>query len=147
MVLVIVSQKVPVFNINFMKKINKKLICFSILMLLCFNVFVPLAGAESLFQNLSDFKSAAGLPGSEDTSVLSIISGIINTVLSLLGLIFIILLMYAGFTYMTAQGDDKKVTKAKDTIKNAIIGVAIVILSYAISRIVFTVVLSITTAR
>jgi hypothetical protein len=39
---------------------------------------------------------------------------------------------------MTAQGDDKKVTKAKDTIRNAVIGVVIILFAYIITNIVFT---------
>ena len=63
---------------------------------------------------------------------------VINTILGLLALIFIVLLIYAGFTFMTAQGDDKKVTKAKDTIRNAVIGVVIILFAYIITNIVFT---------
>jgi hypothetical protein len=123
----------------------KKFFCAFILMFLCFCALVPVvhaSGFGDMLTNLNIFKASSGLPGSEDTSVLSLVSGIINTLLSLLGLFFVILLMYAGFTYMTAQGDDKKITKAKETIRNAVIGVAIIILSYAISRIVFTLILN-----
>lgn len=126
-----------------MKKLSKNLICFLVVGLLCFNVFLPAVGAASLEKNLSDFNQAAGLPGSDDISVLDIVFGIINALLGLLGLFFVILMIYAGFIYMTAQGDDKKVEKAKAIIKNAVIGVAIILLSYAITRIVFTSILNV----
>ncbi|MBI4812328.1 hypothetical protein HY798_02695 [Candidatus Falkowbacteria bacterium] len=50
----------------------------------------------------------------------------------MLGVIFIILMLYAGYNWMTASGEEEKVTKAKDTIWRAIIGLIITIGSYAI---------------
>jgi len=57
----------------------------------------------------------------------------ITTVLSFVGVVFLILAIYAGYNWMTAQGDEEKVTKAKDTLTAAIIGLVIVIAAYAIS--------------
>lgn len=62
-----------------------------------------------------------------------IIGSVINVVLSLLGLVFLGLALYAGFKWMTAQGDSKEVDQAKDTIKNAVIGIIIVVAAYALS--------------
>jgi hypothetical protein len=107
-------------------------------MFLVFNVLVLPASAESMIDNLVKFKTAAGLPGSADVTPVNIVIAVINTILGLLALIFIVLLIYAGFTFMTAQGDDKKVTKAKDTIRNAVIGVVIILFAYIITNIVFT---------
>jgi len=55
----------------------------------------------------------------------------------LLGIIFIILMIYAGYNWMTAQGEEEKVTKAKTTIQRAIIGLIIVVSAYAITAFVF----------
>jgi len=70
-----------------------------------------------------------------DTAVTSpdIVAFIINAVLSFLGIIFIILVIYGGYTWMVARGDAQKVTKAKDTITEAVIGLIIVFAAYAIS--------------
>ena len=54
-------------------------------------------------------------------------------VFSLLVVLFLAYLLYAGYSWMTAQGDEEKVTKAKDTIQRAIIGLIITIGAYAIS--------------
>lgn len=109
-------------------------------MLLCFSVLAPAVHAgvfDEMSKNLLDFKTAAGLPGTAKITPVDIVIGVINMMLGLLGLIFIILLIYAGFIYMTAQGDEKKVTKAKDTIKNSVIGVIIILFAYIISNAVF----------
>ena len=53
--------------------------------------------------------------------------------LSMLGLVFLGLMLYGGFRWMTARGGEKEVTQAKDTITNAIIGIAIIVGAYAIT--------------
>ena len=61
------------------------------------------------------------------------IGDIIGIVLSLLGVVFLILMIYAGFNWMTAGGDEEQITKSRNTIRAAIIGLVIVIASYALS--------------
>ena len=67
----------------------------------------------------------------------ALIAGIIKAFLGLLGVIFIILIIYAGFTWMTAGGEEEKVRKSKEIIKRSIIGLAIIIAAYAITAFVF----------
>lgn len=64
------------------------------------------------------------------------IGKIIKVFLSLLGVIFLILMLYAGYNWMTASGDEAKVSKAKDTITRAIIGLIITVGAYGISSFV-----------
>lgn len=61
------------------------------------------------------------------------ISSIIAVFLSFLGVIFLILMIYAGFNWMTAAGDEERITKSKETIRSAIIGLVIVIAAYGLS--------------
>jgi cytochrome bd-type quinol oxidase subunit 2 len=74
-----------------------------------------------------------------DVLLPEMISTIISAFLSLLGLIFLIYVIYAGYSWMTAEGDEAKVTKAKETIQRAIIGLIIIALAYAITYFVFKV--------
>lgn len=71
------------------------------------------------------------------TSLAGIISIIIQASLGLLGIIFLILLIYAGFNWMTAGGEEEKVKKATDTIKRAVIGLIIIVCAYLITIFVF----------
>ncbi|MFA6271756.1 MAG: hypothetical protein WC693_01425 [Patescibacteria group bacterium] len=57
---------------------------------------------------------------------------IIRWVLGLLGLIGVVMVMYGGFTWMTAGGNEDKIEKAKKVISAAVIGMVIVILSWAV---------------
>jgi hypothetical protein len=75
--------------------------------------------------------------GYETSSIGSIVATVIKAFLGLLGIIFIVLLVLAGYNWMTAAGDEQKITKAKDTIRTAIIGLIIIIAAYSITYFVF----------
>jgi hypothetical protein len=76
-------------------------------------------------------------PAGESAKRLPIVVGnIIRVALSLLGIIVLCLIVYAGFIWMTAAGDSKKVDTAKAILKNAIIGAIILFLAYSISSFV-----------
>ncbi|MDP2708800.1 MAG: hypothetical protein Q8O93_01995 [bacterium] len=95
------------------------------------------AGTSEIFKqvqtsgekNWGVWPSSTGLP--------FIIQTVISAFLGLLGIIFLILIIYAGYNWMTAQGDEDKVTKAKDTLARAIIGLIIIIAAYSITYFVF----------
>ncbi|HRH32923.1 MAG TPA: hypothetical protein PK720_02150 [bacterium] len=57
--------------------------------------------------------------------------------LSLLGVIFVILIIISGYNWMTASGDEEKIKKATSTIRSAIIGLLIVVAAYSITYFVF----------
>lgn len=57
----------------------------------------------------------------------------IGKILAFVGILFFILMIYSGILWMTARGEEAQVTKAKDLIIAAIIGLAIVLSAYAIT--------------
>lgn len=61
---------------------------------------------------------------------------IIGIILSFVGVIFLVLMIYAGLMWMTAQGNQERVNKAKDLMINAVIGLIIVMAAYAITSFV-----------
>ncbi len=60
------------------------------------------------------------------------VTNIINWVLGLLGIIAVIMILYGGFIWLTAAGNEENVTKAKNILSAAIIGLVIVLLAWAI---------------
>lgn len=74
--------------------------------------------------------------GLGNTDVRLTAARIINVVLGVLGILTTILILYAGFTWMTAGGNDEKITKAKGTIFAAVIGLLVILSAYAISSFV-----------
>jgi len=67
-------------------------------------------------------------------SLPEIISNIINIFLGLLGIIATSIILYGGFLWMTSKGNEEQVKKAKMLITNAVIGLAIILSAYIISR-------------
>jgi TRAP-type C4-dicarboxylate transport system permease small subunit len=58
---------------------------------------------------------------------------VIATILSFVGVAFLILMIYGGVLWMISQGEPAQVKKAKDIIINGIIGLVIVVFAYAIT--------------
>lgn len=82
-------------------------------------------------------KTATEAYGSTPTSDVEVIAGgIIRGFLGLLGIVFVVLIVYAGFTWMTAQGNEEKVNMAKKLIVQATIGLVIILAAYAITEFV-----------
>ena len=84
-----------------------------------------------------------GLPGADETEFrpLDKVALIIKAVLSVLALVFLVLIIYAGIKWMTAGGNTDSIESAKKIITSALIGIIIVFLAYAITAFVFTVLL------
>ena len=78
----------------------------------------------------------AGFDTSNTMDITNIVGNFITGFLALLGIIFIVLIILAGYNWMTAAGDEEKVNKAKDTLTRAIIGLVITVGAYAISQFV-----------
>jgi len=57
----------------------------------------------------------------------------IQAFLGLLGMIFLVLILYGGYNWLIARGEEEKVEKAKDTLTRATIGLIIVVGAYAIT--------------
>ncbi len=92
--------------------------------------------------NLSAVGEAAGI--SSNTGLLDIIGNIISIFLGLVGVIFLILVIYAGFLWMTSQGDEDKIKTAKNILKNAVIGLVITLGAYGITTFILSLILNAT---
>ncbi len=62
-----------------------------------------------------------------------LIGNIIQVVLSVLGIVFLILIIFAGFKWLTAQGDPKKTQEATKMLTQAVIGIIIIIGAFALA--------------
>ncbi|MFH1522456.1 MAG: hypothetical protein ABIE43_01395 [Patescibacteria group bacterium] len=62
------------------------------------------------------------------------IGKVINIILSFLGVIFLVLMIYGGYIWMTARGNDQGTEKAKTIIRNALIGVFIALAAFIITN-------------
>ena len=65
-----------------------------------------------------------------------LIGQVVQVFLSLLGVIFMGYIVYAGNLWITARGEEEKIIKAKAIIRGSIIGIIIVFAAYAITVLV-----------
>jgi cbb3-type cytochrome oxidase subunit 3 len=92
--------------------------------------------AQANDYGLGKTATEAGLTGGGgDVAVLA--GRVVGTALSMIGVLFFILMIYGGFLWMTARGNEQQTDKAKQTITAAVIGMIIVLSSYAITTFVF----------
>ena len=104
---------------------NKKLtLGISLLALAAF--VVPVVAQAVSFEDPSQ---SLGL-GTADLK--STVINIINWVLGLLGIIAVVMIIYAGFQWLTAGGNEDKVSSAKKIISAAVVGLIIILLAWAI---------------
>lgn len=74
-------------------------------------------------------KKATNLP---DESPENITVNVIQWALGVLGLIAVIMILFGGVMWMTSAGNEEKVRKAKEILRAAIIGLVVILLSWAL---------------
>ncbi len=62
-----------------------------------------------------------------------IIARIIKSLLGFLGIIFVLLIIYAGFLWMTAGGNESKIEESRKYLSRSVIGLIIILASYSIT--------------
>ncbi|MBI5765658.1 hypothetical protein HZA71_00315 [Candidatus Falkowbacteria bacterium] len=114
----------------------KKCACFLFLLIL---LSVPvLAKAATDNTNILENLNKTGLGTGKGDDLKVIIGAIVKVFLGFMGIVMVILIIYSGFLWMTAAGDEKKVEKAKEILKNAVIGIIIILIAYSITAFVIT---------
>jgi hypothetical protein len=86
-------------------------------------------------------QTVAGSGGYQtDTNIAStpkIIGTVVGAFVGFLGITFIILIIIAGYGWMTASGNEEAIKKSKTTIKQAVIGLIVAISAYTIWSFIF----------
>ena len=112
----------------------------SILVLLILILIFPyFVFGQTMKGGLEDLGQASGYEtsGISQTTISSIAGTAVSVFLSILGIIFIVLMLYGGYLWMMARGNEEQLTKAKELIQAAVIGLIIIVAAYAISFFIF----------
>lgn len=80
--------------------------------------------------------SSAETAGIKKILIPEMLASLIKFALSFVGTIFFIFIIYSGIQWMTAGGEEEKVTQATTRIKNASIGLAITAAAYFITYLI-----------
>ena len=122
-----------------MKCFAKKFIPIYLCLAVLFVLSIPLiAESTTGISAGKDFLEVVGQKSGVDTttSVQQGVGFIIQRALQLVGSVFLCLVVYAGFLWFVARDDETQAKKAKDTGTMAIIGLIIILSSYAITSLV-----------
>ena len=90
-----------------------------------------------------NYATAIGL-GTQD--VRTTVSNVIKAFMGLLGIVAVVIILLGGFKWMTAGGNEEKVSEAKKLIISGIIGLVIILSAYAIAQFVVGAIINGTTA-
>ena len=128
------------FYTHNIQKFQKYSIGFLGILFLCSCLFfsTPTHAVNQKSYGTEDTALEARLFRYKGESIQTRIGKIIGAALSLTGIIFFILAVYAGFLWMTARGDETQAKKARDTIIMAVTGLVIILGAYAITDFVFS---------
>lgn len=119
---------------NLFKKISTAFVAVaSIALMACGMVALPVQ-AEGAPGGLKDGIKTTKTDDMPDdlTGSDGIINTVINTMLFIVGILSVIMIIYAGIRYATAHGDKGQVESAKNTLIYAIVGLVVSILAYAL---------------
>jgi uncharacterized membrane protein YwzB len=95
-----------------------------------------LAVAQPVATSISEGLDQAASGTYSQGSLASFIGKLISALLGAVGLVFLVLTIYAGILYMTAMGAPDKVKKAKDMLTQALLGLIIIVGAYALTSFV-----------
>ena len=116
-----------------MKKMLAKIMMVTMMVFSSF-AMVSLVPASALASNTEVQSGLSTVKGNfnSNTNLESIVSTVIKTMLFIVGVLSVIMIIYAGIRYVTAHGDKDQIKGAQNTLVYAIAGLVIAILAYAI---------------
>ncbi len=92
-------------------------------------------GVDSAISGLVNTANTGGIQTSQ-TDLPTIIGKVVGAILAFVGVIFFCLIVWAGFGWMLAQGDEAKITKSKETIIGSVLGLIVILGAYAITKVI-----------
>ncbi|HBA37054.1 TPA: hypothetical protein DCZ15_04285 [Candidatus Falkowbacteria bacterium] len=91
------------------------------------------AGSPRILQTLQNVGQGGGYQTDSSIASTPIIAGtIVGAFIGFAGITFIVLMVIAGYGWMTASGNEEKIKKAQSTIKSALIGLIVSISAWSL---------------
>lgn len=123
------------------KGLVRKLSLFAIMALFAVSMFAfaPAADAQGNADNMlwggyqNNVQNATGL-GNEDPRQMA--ASVVNILLGFLGIIAVLIILFGGFKWMTAAGNEDQVGQAKKMIGAGVIGLLIILMAFGIAQFV-----------
>jgi cysteine-rich repeat protein len=113
-----------------MKSRQKKILKFLLLLFLATGGFLFVQTVFAQEFGINEVGNEIGLPA-EDPRVVA--ARIIRVALGFLGIVALAIILYGGFVWMTAGGNEERISKAKKILVNGVIGLVIIIMAFSIT--------------
>ncbi|MFA6514154.1 MAG: hypothetical protein WCT50_02595 [Patescibacteria group bacterium] len=118
---------------------KKQIFSFIFLLLTVFStsfLALPVRADNTLIEGQEGFTDVGRVFGGEKAQkdVRSLIIDFVLIILTFLAIIFLVLVVFAGFKYMTSAGNKDKTDEAVKLLRNAVIGLIIIMASWMITR-------------
>lgn len=132
------------------KKLTKNLVALALCFVIiapAFALALPAVAANELNvwgNNENAIQNATGL-GNRNPQ--EIAAAVINVIMGFLGIVAVVIILIGGFKWMTAGGNEEKVSEARKLITAGIIGLVIILASFAIAKFVLDQLLNATNAN
>ena len=108
----------------------KKIFTVSLALLLLITfAYTPIFAASISDQIVSGGQKAGQAAKYKDSLFATDLINFLNILLTLIGIIFLALMIYGGYIWMLARGNTEEVTKAKTILKQAVVGFLVIVLS------------------
>jgi hypothetical protein len=123
---------------------SKKIIVFSFIFILFLCLATQLAFAAKNTEDQSEANNTAGTvtltnPLSEGkTDIPTLLGTVINSVMGVIGSLALVMFIYGGITWMLSTGNQERVTKGKNILIWAAVGLVIIFSAYALVKFVLT---------
>ncbi len=119
-----------------------------LILVLCFSLLLPIVvhtqtippgqyQGSDMEKQLSAFGGKSGAQLGEPTDPRIIVARLIKTVLGVIGIIAVVLALYAGFLMMTSSGNEEKIAEGKKILMYCAVGVAIILGAYSITYFIY----------
>lgn len=83
---------------------------------------------------LTGGEDISGIPTGDSDTIYALITNVIEWLLGILALLGVLGFVFSGFLYLTAAGDQERISKAKNAMIYSIVGVAVGLLGYIAVR-------------
>lgn len=85
---------------------------------------------------IQKFEDAGNVNGGSGNGIFVFLSAIFKLAGTIAGIYFVIQIILAGYSYLSASGDEKKTSKAWATIWQSLIGIAIVASAFILASVI-----------
>jgi cbb3-type cytochrome oxidase subunit 3 len=117
---------------------NKYILSIVLSLIICLFIVPPTLATQSVGNQILGGANQTGQETFEETAAPKMLAErlieIVNNLLVFLGVLFFLIMLYGGWQWMNARGNEEQVSKAKVIIRDAVIGLVIIFIARIVTQ-------------